>query len=169
MEKRYILVDLVTAKPMTRSEFRKRMKNAASSGWLAMNTSLKELLSQTNYEEDGYLVKVGTSEHWISKKTFESMVIPVEDNKDLPSEVNIGEEMVNAFIETHNTIALGMKSVSVIATLKNGFEITETSTVIDERNLDISNIENLCLNKIKSKVRGYLEFLLQTAWGGINK
>lgn len=168
--KKYILVGLVDARSMTRNEFRQRMKNASKNSWLSMNTSVKELLNnQTIHEEEGYLVQIGKTEHWFPKKDFEKMSILVQDNDSLPSEINVGQDMINDMVESYTTIRLGRKTVSVVGILRNGYEIIESTGCVDDRNVEVDVCQNICKERLNDKVKDYLGFLLQTAWHGIRK
>ena len=100
---------------------------------------------------------------WFPKKVFELMAIQVVDNKKLPSGVNIDEAMVDDFISCHDTMTVGNKTTVVRATLRNGFEIIESSGCVDDANYDLGVGEKVCLKKIKTKVWEYLGFLLQSA------
>ena len=165
-EKKYILTSLVSATPMTKSEFRSYMKGINGSN-TNIPSIVKELFtSEKALDIEGYAVTMCGNLYWFPKKVFESMTIEVIDNKKLPSGVNIDEEMVNNFIRSHDTMTLGNKTTVVRATLQNGYEVIESSGCVDDENYDISIGEAACLKKVKTRVWEYLGFLLQTAWKG---
>lgn len=166
-KKKYIFINLVSATPMTKGEFKSASKTNNVGVMSSIPSTMKELFVSDKFaDKEGYAVNISGSLHWFPKKDFEDMVIEVADNKSLPSSVNISEEMVDNFIESHDTMTLGIKTTVVRATLKNGFEIIETSGCVDEANYDVGVGEESCLERIKSKVWEYLGFLLQTAWKG---
>lgn len=90
-------------------------------------------------------------------------VLKLDDNKNLPSGVSIGQEMVDNFIKEIHISTLGTKTTMVRAVLVNDFEIIETSSCVDESNYDEKIGAEVCLKKIKDKVWMLLGFLLQTA------
>lgn len=167
-EKKYILTKLVTATPMTKGEFRNYLKGN-SSPVVNISSIVKDLFnSEKSLDIEGYSVNIGDNTYWFPKKTFESMTIEIKDNKDLPSSINISEDMVDNFILNHDTMTIGSKTTVVRATLKNGYEIIESSGCVDEENYDMAVGEASCLKRIKTKIWAYLGFLLQTAWNGFH-
>lgn len=163
-EKKYILTNLVSAVPMTKSEFRSYMKGTNGSG-ANISSIVKDLFtSEKTLDIEGYMVTMSGNLYWFPKNVFESMTIEVIDNKKLPSGVNIDEEMVDKFIHSHDTMTLGNKTTVVRATLQNGYEVIESSGCVDAENYDISVGEAACMKRVKTKVWDYLGFLLQTAW-----
>lgn len=166
-EKKYIFVNLVSATPMTKGEFKSLSKTNNSGIISSIPSAMKDLFVSDKFaDKEGYAVNISGSLHWFPKKDFEDMTLELSDNKSLPSSINISEDMVNGFIESHDTMTLGTKTTVVRATLKNGFEIVETSGCVDDENYDMGVGERSCLEKIKSRVWDYLGFLLQTAWKG---
>ena len=109
---------------------------------------------------DGY-------ESWSPADVFESAYMKVDRNERLQSCISIGEKMVDDFIKETWTYTLGEKTTVVRAMLKNGFEIVESSSCVDPQNYSETIGKEICLEKIKDKIWGYLGFLLQTAVHGV--
>ena len=121
-----------------------------------------------NDYEDGYMIKYpNDSIVWYSQKEFESSHLKLFNNSDLKSDISISQEMVEKFIDTIETKTIGNKTTLVIATLINGYEITETNSCVDAANYDEKIGAEICINKIKNKIWELLGFLLQTAKNGI--
>ena len=91
----------------------------------------------------------------------------VDDNKDLPSGISIGQRMVDEFVAYTETITMGDRTTVVRCGLRNGFEIVESSACVDPRNYSEELGRKICMEKIKDKIWELLGFLLQTAWHGI--
>jgi len=91
----------------------------------------------------------------------------LDENKDLPSGVSVGEKMVNDFIAIIDTRTIGDRTTVVMCTLRNGFIITESSSCVDPANYSQKIGEEICMGKIKDKIWELLGFLLQTAVNGI--
>lgn len=70
-------------------------------------------------------------------------------------------EEVADFIVDYQTTTLGKKTTAVTATLKNGFEITETSACVDEANYSQVIGAQYCREGIIKKVWNLLGFKLQ--------
>ena len=118
--------------------------------------------------EEGYRVRYPDGyESWSPKGVFERAYITVDDNKSLPSGVSVGEKMVDEFISSIETFTISPCTTVVYCTLRNGFSITESSACVDPKNYDEKVGEEICMEKIKSKIWNHLGFLLQTAWHGI--
>ena len=81
---------------------------------------------------------------------------------------SISAEMVERFIDHHETVTMGGKTTVVRAMLKNGFEIVESSSCVSAENYDEKLGEEICMERIRNKVWELLGFLLQTAVGGVN-
>lgn len=119
-------------------------------------------------EEKGYLVKYQDGyESWSPKEVFEKAYLAVDDNKDLPSGVSVGQKMVDEFISYYETTTLGDRTTVVRCVLRNGFEIVESSSCVDPKNYSEEMGRDICMRKIKDKIWELLGFLLQTAWHGI--
>lgn len=153
--KKYIGTKLVKAKPMTRGEYNNFR------GW--------QIPENENPEDKGYLVEY--SDYyltWSPKEVFEKAYIAVDDNKNLPSGVSIGEKMVDEFISYTETETMGDRTTVVRCVLRNGFEIVESSSCVDPKNYSKEMGHEICMEKIKNKIWELLGFLLQTAWHGID-
>jgi len=75
--------------------------------------------------------------------------------------------MVDDFIVSTDVITMGNKCTVVRATLRNGFEIVESSACVSPENYDEKLGAEICMEKIKDKVWFLLGFLLQTAVHGV--
>lgn len=118
--------------------------------------------------EEGYRVRYPNGyESWSPKDVFERAYIAVDDNKNLPSGVSIGENMVDEFISSTETFTISPCTTVVHCILRNGFSITESSACVDPKNYDEKVGEGICMKKIKTKIWNHLGFLLQTAGHGI--
>ena len=152
--KKYIGTKLISAEPMTRGEFN-RLK-----GW--------KDLPDDDPAAPGYRVKYADNYvSWSPKETFERAYLAVDDNKDLPSGVSVGQKMVDEFISYIEICTMGEKTTVVRCVLRNGFEIYETSTCVDARNYNQEIGQQICMERIENKIWELLGFLLQTAWHGI--
>ena len=119
---------------------------------------------------DGYRVyHKDDMEAYCPKDLFNKVYIEVNDNKDLPSGVSIGQQMVDDFIDKVVSITMGEKTTVTQVTLKNGFIITESSSCVDPKNYSMEIGENVNLEHAKNKIWELLGFLLQTAYHGFKK
>lgn len=152
--KKYIGTKLIEAKPMSRGEYNEYR------GW--------KIPAGENPNDKGYLVKYQDGyETWSPKHIFEGAYMEVNDNKELPSGVSVGQKMVDEFISYIETTTMGDRTTVVRCVLRNGFEIVESSSCIDPKNYSEKMGEEICMGKIKDKIWELLGFLLQTAWHGI--
>ena len=152
--KHFIGTKLIEAKQMNLGDYNKYR------GW--------PIPENENPNKEGYLVKYPDSyESWSPKDVFEKSYLQVEDNENLPSGVSIGQQMVDDFIVDYDVFTKQDKITIVIATLKNGFTIVESSACVDPKNYDEKIGAEICKERIKNQVWNYLGFLLQTAWKGI--
>jgi len=151
---KYIGTKLIEASPMRLGKYN------AYRGW--------KIPDNEEPEKEGYLVRYPDGyESWSPKDIFDQAYLAVEDNKELPSGVSIGQKMVDEFISSIETSTMGEKTTVVRCVLRNGFEIWETSTCVDPRNYDQKIGEQICMERIENKIWELLGFLLQTAWHGI--
>lgn len=119
---------------------------------------------------DGYRVyHKDDMEAYCPKDLFNKVYIEVNDNKDLPSGVSIGQQMVNDFIDKVESMTMGEKTTVTQITLKNGFIITESSSCVDPKNYSMEIGEEINLEHAKNKIWELLGFLLQTAYHGFKK
>ena len=109
------------------------------------NPVTKEITGYKVVYPDGY-------ESWSPKDVFEKAYMKVDDNKNLPSGVSIGPEMVDDFIASTETITMGETK----------------SSCVDPKNYDEKIGKDICMGRIKNKIWELLGFLLQQAWQGIN-
>ena len=152
--KHFIGTKLIEAKQMNLGDYNKYR------GW--------QIPENENPNKEGYLVKYSDSYiSWSPKDVFEKSYLQVEDNENLPSGVSVGQQMVDDFIVDYDVFTKQDKITIVIATLKNGFTIVESSACVDPKNYDEKIGAEICKERIKNQVWNYLGFLLQTAWKGI--
>lgn len=119
---------------------------------------------------DGYRVyHKDDMEAYCPKDLFNKVYIEVNDNKDLPSGVSIGQQMVDDFIDKVESTTMGEKTTVTQITLKNGFIITESSSCVDPKNYSMEIGEEINLEHAKNKIWELLGFLLQTAYHGFKK
>lgn len=120
--------------------------------------------------ERGYKVRYADGyESWSPQGVFERAYLPLEVNGMLKTAApSISAEMVERFIDHHETVTMGGKTTVVRAMLKNGFTIVESSSCVSAENYDEKLGEEICMERIRNKVWELLGFLLQTAVGGVN-
>ena len=119
---------------------------------------------------DGYRVyHKDNMEAYCPKELFDKVYIKVNDNKNLPSGVSIGQQMVDDFIDKVESMTMGEKTTVTQITLKNGFIITESSSCVDPKNYSMEIGESINLEHAKNKIWELLGFLLQTAYHGFKK
>lgn len=119
-------------------------------------------------DEYGYVVKYPDGyTSWSPKDVFEKAYLQVDDNKELPSGVSIGPDMVEDFISYYESTTMGECTTVVRCVLRNGFEIVESSSCVDPKNYSEKMGTEICMERIRDKIWELLGFLLQTAWHGI--
>lgn len=120
--------------------------------------------------ERGYKVRYADGyESFSPQGVFESAYLPLEVNGMLKTKApSISAEMVERFIDHHETVTMGGKTTVVRAVLKNGFVIVESSSCVSAENYDEKLGEEVCMERIMNKVWELLGFLLQTAVGGVS-
>ena len=120
--------------------------------------------------ERGYKVRYADGyESFSPQGVFESAYLPLEVNGKLKTKApSISAEMVERFIDHHETVTMGGKTTVVRAVLKNGFVIVESSSCVSAENYDEKLGEEICMERIRNKVWELLGFLLQTAVGGVS-
>ena len=123
-----------------------------------------------NEVERGYKVRYADGyESFSPQAVFERAYLPLEVNGKLKTEApSISAEMVERFIDHHETVTMGGKTTVVRAVLKNGFEIVESASCVSAENYDEKLGEEICMERIRNKIWELLGFLLQTAVGGVN-
>lgn len=120
--------------------------------------------------ERGYKVRYADGyESFSPAEVFERAYLPLEVNGMLKTAApSISAEMVERFIDHHETVTMGSKTTVVRAVLKNGFEIVESSSCVSAENYDEKLGEEICMERIRNKIWELLGFLLQTAVGGVS-
>ena len=120
--------------------------------------------------EQGYKVRYADGyESFSPQEVFERAYLPLEVNSKLKTAApSISTEMVERFIDHHETVTMGGKTTVVRAVLKNGFVIVESSSCVSAENYDEKLGEEICMERIMNKVWELLGFLLQTAVGGVS-
>lgn len=105
---------------------------------------------------------------WSPKDVFEEAYMPLTVNEHLRTDApSISQQMVDDFIAGWEVTTMGDKCTVVRATLRNGFEIVESSACVSAENYDEELGAQICLKKIEDKVWFLLGFLLQTAVQGV--
>ena len=151
---KYIGVKLVEAEPMTKRDFYEKVKGVDF-----------DEDNQHGYKvvyPDGYV-------SWSPKNAFEKAYMQIIPNPRLKTDVSISQQMVDDFIKEVHTSTIGEKTTLVRCVLVNGFEIVEASACVDPDNYSEKIGGEVCLDKIKDKIWGFLGFLLQTGVGGVRK
>lgn len=119
--------------------------------------------------EEGYKVRYQDGyESWSPKDVFERSYLELTVNPELRTKKpSISQEMVDDFIAAKEVSTLGSKCTVVRATLRNGFELVESSACVSPENYDEKLGAEICMEKIKDKVWFLLGFLLQTGVNGL--
>jgi hypothetical protein len=119
--------------------------------------------------EPGYAVRYADGyESWSPKDVFEKAYLEMPVNPNLRTEKpSISQQMVDDFISSTEVTTMGDKCTVVRATLRNGFEIVESSACVSAENYDEKLGADICMKHIRDKVWFLLGFLLQTAVHGI--
>lgn len=119
--------------------------------------------------EEGYKVRYQDGyESWSPKDVFERAYLELTVNPELRTKKpSISQKMVDDFIVAKEVSTLGDKVTVVRATLRNGFELVESSACVSPENYDEKLGAKICMEKIKDKVWFLLGFLLQTVVNGL--
>lgn len=119
--------------------------------------------------EEGYKVRYPDGyESWSPKAVFERFYLELTVNPELRTKKpSISQKMVDDFIVAKEVSTLGDKVTVVRATLRNGFELVESSACVSPENYDEKLGAEICMEKIKDKVWFLLGFLLQTGVNGL--
>lgn len=133
-----------------------------------LSAAAQKVAEQT--AERGYKVRYADGyESWSPQEVFERAYLPLEMNSKLKTAApSVSAEMVERFIDHHETVTMGGKTTVVRAVLKNGFVIVESSSCVSAENYDEKLGEEICMERIMNKVWELLGFLLQTAVGGVS-
>lgn len=119
--------------------------------------------------EEGYKVRYQDGyESFSPKDVFERAYLELTVNPELRTKKpSISQKMVDDFIVAKEVSTLGDKVTVVRATLRNGFELVESSACVSPENYDEKMGAEICMEKIKDKVWFLLGFLLQTGVNGL--
>lgn len=119
--------------------------------------------------EEGYKVRYSDGyESFSPKDVFERFYLELTVNPELRTKKpSISQKMVDDFIVAKEVSTLGDKVTVVRATLRNGFELVESSACVSPENYDKKMGAEICMEKIKDKVWFLLGFLLQTGVNGL--
>lgn len=119
--------------------------------------------------EEGYKVRYQDGyESFSPKDVFERFYLELTVNSELRTKKpSISQKMVDDFIVAKEVSTLGDKVTVVRATLRNGFELVESSACVSPENYDEKLGAEICMEKIKDKVWFLLGFLLQTGVNGL--
>lgn len=119
--------------------------------------------------EEGYKVRYSDGyESFSPKDVFERAYLELTVNQELRTKKpSISQKMVDDFIVAKEVSTLGDKVTVVRATLRNGFELVESSACVSPENYDEELGAKICMEKIKDKVWFLLGFLLQTGVNGL--
>ena len=123
----------------------------------------------TELVEEGYKVRYQDGyESFSHKDVFERFYLELTVNPELRTKKpSISQKMVDDFIVAKEVSTLGDKVTVVRATLRNGFELVESSACVSPENYDEKLGAKICMEKIKDKVWFLLGFLLQTGVNGL--
>ena len=119
--------------------------------------------------EEGYKVRYQDGyESFSPKDVFERFYLELTVNPELRTKKpSISQKMVDDFIVAKEVATLGDKVTVVRATLRNGFELVESSACVSPENYDEKLGAKICMEKIEEKVWFLLGFLLQTGVNGL--
>lgn len=123
----------------------------------------------TELVEEGYKVRYQDGyESFSPKDVFERFYLELTVNPELRTKKpSISQKMVDDFIVAKEVSTLGDKVTVVRATLRNGFELVESSACVSPENYDEKLGAKICMEKIEDKVWFLLGFLLQTGVNGL--
>lgn len=119
--------------------------------------------------EEGYKVRYQDGyESFSPKDVFERFYLELTVNPELRTKKpSISQKMVDDFIVAKEVSTRGDKVTVVRATLRNGFELVESSACVSPENYDEKLGAKICMEKIEEKVWFLLGFLLQTGVNGL--
>lgn len=119
--------------------------------------------------EEGYKVRYQDGyESFSPKDVFERFYPELTVNPELRTKKpSISQKIVDDFIVAKEVSTLGDKVTVVRATLRNGFELVESSACVSPENYDEKLGAKICMEKIEDKVWFLLGFLLQTGVNGL--
>lgn len=145
----YIGVKLVEAEQMTLGAYNE------FKGWA--------IPENEDPNREGYLVKYSEDYiSWCPKEVFEKHNLQIEKAD------SISQSDVDSFCSHYSCNKVGEKTTLVVFSMRNGFEITETSSCVDPNNYNEGKGLEICTARAQDKVWGYLGFLLQSARNGFD-
>lgn len=113
----------------------------------------------------GYAVRYSDgSVYWSPKHAFEAAYLALPEGSDGKS---ITQETVLSLVSHWSDTKLCNKTTAVTATLRNGFELTETCACVEASNYDQRVGVEICRTKILDRIWMLLGFSLQTARNGL--
>ncbi|MGL5745096.1 MAG: Gp49 family protein [Cetobacterium sp.] len=146
----YIGVKQIQAEPMNLFDYR-ALKGAPT--------------GEAHKSQEGYLVHYSPEySSWSPKEVFEKAYLQIKDP------TRITEDDVKSFIKEVNVYTkevFGKPSTHVEVLLLNGYIITEQSTSVDPVNYSMEIGEEICMERIYTKIWDLLGFTLATARFGI--
>ena len=149
MEK-YVGFKITEAEPMTWGEFVKQAK-------LDPEGKIPE---HEGLAEEGYLIGSDTEFVWQDKASFEEQhLFKLDEHNKITKE--LVEASVDKWQHTIMEVDGQNKTVIVMAILKNGFVIVESSSCVDPANFDFNIGFNSCVNRIYNKIWELTGFVLQ--------
>lgn len=153
---KYIECKFVSSAPMTHGEF-------------YANTAYPIEFRRGKPSAPGYMITYPDMHmEWIPKEAFESSHFPIEqEDENIPPKIQ--ESDVDKFIKSYEIYKVGDKTTVAVATLINGFIITESSSCVSPDNYDEELGASICKRKIRDKVWFLLGFLLQSSLKGFNE
>lgn len=115
--------------------------------------------------EEGYKVRYQDGyESFSPKDVFERFYLELTVNPELRTKKpSISQKMVDDFIVAKEVSTLGDKVTVVRATLRNGFELVESSACVSPENYDEKLGAKICMEKIEEKVWFLLGFCSRPA------
>jgi len=147
----YIGTKQITAKPMSLGDYNEYR------GWT--------IPKDEDPSTEGYLVVYSSDyESWSPKEVFDSAYLFMGEDNDGST---ITEEMVQDFICDQHNYKSGHKTTVITLILRNGFEITETSSCVDAKNYNHALGVSIATKRATDKVWMLLGFLLQSARNGV--
>lgn len=129
-----------------------------------IGTKLVKAEPQVQGDRAGYFIVYPDGyKSWSPADVFERAYMPLQ--RDNPP--SITEDVVTDFIVKKTVTTMGDRTTVVQARLANGYILTESSSCVDPRNYDPSIGEDICVQRIRSRVWELLGFLLCTAANGV--
>lgn len=124
---------------------------------------------QEKFGSHGYrVIFPDEKEVWLPKEMFEQVFLSADWFKP-DREGNPVSPLIESFIDNTEVITASESTTVVRATLKNGFEITESSFCVNPINYSQKIGVDICLRKIRNHIYLCLGFILQSAKNGFKK